>query len=180
MTRPAPLEIAHHHPGRLRVRSDALCDSDRDGQARERIEQIRAALGDVSGVRSVRLNERAGSVLVQYEPGTVDPNTLIDATARAGELDPPLSDEERQAQRPRMAKLAIDVARDLNATASALAGGRADLRDLVPLGLIGMAAYSLLSEKRRLPRWDNLAYWAYSIFLSLHAEEISQTEREKT
>ncbi len=180
MTRSPPLEIAHHHPGRLRVRSDALCDSDRDGQARERIEQIRAALGTVSGVRSVRLNERAGSVLVQYEPGTVDPNTLIDAAARAGALDLPLSDEERHAQRPHVAKMAIDAARDLNAIASAFAGGRADLRDLVPLGLIGAAAYSFLVEKRRLPRWDNLAYWAYSIFLSLHAEEITQPDREAT
>jgi len=180
VTRRAPLEIAHHHPGRLRVRSDALCDSDRDGQARERIEQIRAALVTVSGVRSLRHNERAGSVLVQYEPGTVDPNTLIDATARAGELEPPLSDEERHAQRPRVARIAIGAARDLNAMASALAGERADLRDLVPLGMLGVAAYSFFTDKRRLPRWDNLAYWAFSIFLTLHTEEMSQSAREKT
>jgi hypothetical protein len=171
------LEIAHHHPGRLRVRSDALCEPGRDRAARARCEQIREALGVLSGVRAVRLNERAGSVLVDYEPGAVDPNTLVDVTARAGQLDPPPHDEEQQTRRLRPAWIAIGAARELNAVADELTGGRADLRDLVPMAMTGLAAYAFVLEKRRLPRWDNLAYWAFSIFLNLHGEEIAKRDR---
>ena len=170
----SPLELTHHHPGRLRVRSDALCRGDRDPDARERFEKIRRALHPTSGVRAIRLGAHAGSVLVEYEPGTIDPNALIDAIARAADLDPPLAEEERRPRRVEPGSI-VDAARKLNTLTHELSGGRADLRSLVPLAMSGFAAFSFVTKKDRLPRWDNLAYWAFSIFLALHADEIDKT-----
>jgi hypothetical protein len=44
---------------------------------------------------------------------------------------------------------------------------------MVPAALAGVAAYAFVAQKgKRLPRWDNLVYWSYSIFQTLHRREI--------
>jgi hypothetical protein len=136
---------------------------------------VRTALDGMNGVRSIRLNPAAGSVLVEYEPGEVDPNVLIDVVAFTAELEAPPTDE-LTAQPRRPARVAIGAARDLNAWADRFTGGRADLRSLVPLAMTGLAAYSFVARKDRLPRWDNLAYWAFSLFQAFHASEIADRE----
>jgi hypothetical protein len=45
--------------------------------------------------------------------------------------------------------------------------------------MTAFAAVSFVVKKDRLPRWDNLAYWAYSIFVSLHPSEITDDEARK-
>ena len=171
----APLELAHHHPGRLRVRSDLLSKTGRDEDARERLENIRSSLEGMRGVLTVRLTPQAGSVLVEYEPGAIDPNALIDSIARAGDLDPPPSEEEERACRVRPAARVVAAARKLDTLTYELTGGWAGLRDLVPMAMTGVAAFSFVTKKDRLPRWDNLAYWAFSLFLALHAGEDART-----
>ncbi len=171
----SPLELAHHHPGRLRVRSDALCRPDRDPAARQRFENVRTILEMTRGVRGLRLAADAGSILVEYEPGEVDPNELIDTIADAADLEPPLSEEERAKHEVRPSAYAIGAARRLDRLTRELTGGRADLRDVVPMAMTAVAAYAFVTKKERLPRWDNLVYWAYSIFLALHTDEIAAT-----
>lgn len=161
------LRVVHHHPGRLRVRSDVLCG------VNEQLACVRAALGGIEGVHSVAHNPASGSVRVDYEPGAVDPNALVEAAARAAGLALPHPEEEMRARAQRVASVAIGAARDLNAFAHELTGGRADLRDLVPMAMTGLAAYSFIVKKERMPRWDNLAYWAFSIFSSFHTSEIA-------
>ena len=69
----------------------------------------------------------------------------------------------------------IEGTRELNAIAHDHTGGRVDLRSIVPAALAGAAAYSFAFGKGpRLPRWDNLLWWSYSVFASLHAREISK------
>jgi hypothetical protein len=55
-------DIAHHVPGRLRLRSAALkrnvCAS----------EEARRHLAQIEGVTSVRANPATGSVLLEYDP----------------------------------------------------------------------------------------------------------------
>lgn len=174
MTSRATLDLAHHHPGRLRVRSDALRRTDH-APVTDRLERVRGVVAAMHGVRSIRFNMESGSVLIEYEPGAVDPNVLIDAVASAADLEPPPPEQERRAG-PRPASILIRTARTINALTDELTGGRADLRDLVPMAMTGVAAYSFIVGKDRLPRWDNLAYWAFSIFQSLHATEIAESE----
>jgi hypothetical protein len=66
----------------------------------------------------------------------------------------------------------IDGVRGLNEITSQVTGGRADLRVVVPAALAGLAAYSFSREKMRLPRWDNLLWWSYSIFTALHENDV--------
>ena len=56
------LELAHHHPGRLRVRAEALIE------ALDLVQRIREALDATPGILSVTYTAQTGSILVEYEP----------------------------------------------------------------------------------------------------------------
>jgi hypothetical protein len=161
------LELVHHHPGRLRVRAAVLRD---DAELAERITQ---ALEGMPGIARVTHNARTGSVLVEYEPGLVEPDAIAEQIAKTAQLISPF---DPRAAKPvfRPAGALIEGTRELNAIAEELTGGRVDLRSLVPAALAGAAAYSFAFGKGpRLPRWDNLLWWSYSVFHSLHAREIA-------
>jgi hypothetical protein len=166
------LVLAHHHPGRLRLRSDSFCSGPCRPKAAETFECVRLALSRQTGVRVVHWSEASGSVLVTYEPGTCDPNALIDIVAETAGLGPPTSDELRD-RHGRLADAAIGVVRSLDAWTREITDGRADLRVLVPIAMTGMAALSFVAKKDRMPHWANLAFWAYSIFQSMHVAEIA-------
>jgi hypothetical protein len=133
----------------------------------------------MTGVRAAQFNASSGSVLIEYEPGIVDPNVLIEAAAAAAELDPPC-DHERRGPRREPALRLIAAARRFNTSTRSLTGGQVDLRVLVPIALGAVSAYSLISRKDRLPRWESLAYWAFAIFQTLHATEIAERDDHAT
>jgi len=164
----ALLELAHHHPGRLRLRANAFREEP------EIVEAVTQALDAVSGVSRVTHNARTGSLLVEYEPGLVEPDAIA---ARIADIAHLISPFDPRAARPvfRPSSALIDGTRELNAIAQELTGGRADLRSIVPAALAGVAAYSFAFGKGpRLPRWDNLLWWSYSVFASLHARDIAK------
>jgi hypothetical protein len=112
-------------------------------------------------------------VLVAYEPGLVEPDAIAARIAETAQLISPF---DPRAAKPvfRPAGALIEGTRELNAIAEELTGGRVDLRSIVPAALAGAAAYSFAFGKGpRLPRWDNLLWWSYSVFHSLHAREIA-------
>jgi hypothetical protein len=158
------LAIIHHHPGRLRVRAHAF-------QHAEGAATVLAALDAVTGIVKVKHNPRTGSILVEYEPGLAHPEAVLSRIAAAAELDMPGDDLRPRGREP--AAVAIDAAREVNELVHELTGYRADLRTLVPVGMAALAAYSFAYRGgMRLPRWDNLLYWSYNIFTSLHRREI--------
>jgi cation transport ATPase len=73
------LTVAHHHPGRLRLRSRAFEGED----GARSVADASTALGAVSGVRDVHVSAVTGSVLVLYDPENVDTSALVDAAARS-------------------------------------------------------------------------------------------------
>jgi hypothetical protein len=160
------LEIAHHHPGRLRVRADALID------ALEIVQRIRESLDASPGILSVKYTAQTGSLLVEYEPGHAQADDIIRRIAEAADLAPPLDEATLRERRARPALLTIGVTRELNRLAEEMTGGRTDLRSIVPAALAGLALYSFIEEKKRLPRWDNLLYWGFNVFTMLHKREI--------
>ena len=161
------LELAHHHPGRLRVRADALIN------AQETFERIREALDGQPGITAVTYAAQSGSILIQYEPGHADPDDVVAVIADAADLARPLDEDELRRKRADPALVAIGVARELNKLTEELTGHRADLRALGPAAIAGLAAYSFVKEAgQRLPRWDNLLYWSFNIFVMLHKREI--------
>ena len=133
------------------------------------------ALEGVPGVVRVTHNAKTGSLLVEYEPGHVEPDAIAERIAKAAHLISPF---DPRAARPifRPASALIDGTRELNAIANEITGGRVDLRSVFPAALAGAAAYSFAFGKGpRLPRWDNLLWWSYSVFASLHARDIARS-----
>jgi hypothetical protein len=160
------LTLVHHHPGRLRVRADAF----REGDAPAKVLD---ALDAEPGIVSVSHNPRTGSLLVEYQPGLADSETILARIAEAAGLEMP-SDEPPPPKKP--ALVAIDAAREVNELVADLTGEQTDLRTLIPFGMAALAAYSLVYHPdERLPRWDNLLYWSYNVFTQLHRREIERS-----
>jgi hypothetical protein len=160
------LELVHHHPGRLRVRAEAF------RQKPEVVDKVREAIEALPGVTRLTHSERTGSLLVEYDPGFTEPDQIVAQIAEAADLTRPDDGALRPARRtPAIA--AVGAARELNALSMELTGSGVDLRVLVPTALAALSAYSFVYKKdARLPRWDNLLYWSYNIFVSLHRREI--------
>lgn len=166
------LELVHHHPGRLRVRAEVFRGQDAPASlARE------AALG-LPGVTRFEHSSRTGSILIEYEPGHGQADRILDAVATAAGICPCPEGALARARSP--ALLAVGAVQELNSIAEELTGHRADLRSLVPAGLAALGAYSFVtSGEHRLPRWDNLLWWSYSVFVSHHRDEIDGLSEER-
>jgi len=157
------LHLVHHHPGRLRIRSSAF-------QGRGTADAALDALARNPGVEGTEHNPITGGVLVQYKPDKVRADDILGLVAAASEL---IVDPGKVPDPSEVPRVVIDKARALNAYVTKLTGYRVDIRGLLSVGIAGLAGYSFLTGKRRLPRWDNLAFWAFSLFTQLHAEEIA-------
>ncbi len=155
------LKIAHQHPGRLRVRADAFIG---DGAIAER---TRTGIARLGAVYSIRHDPRTGSLLVEYDPHHVDASTLVGRIAELSDLE--LAPNEAPPPRREPGAGVHALFRKLDAFAQELTNGRLDLGVLVPGGLAALSAYSFLrGDHKRIPRWDSLVYWGYSIFVQAH------------
>jgi copper chaperone CopZ len=78
--RPAALQfdLAHHLPGRLRLRSAVL-----KGNALAS-EEARRHLAQIDGVTSAQANPSTGSVLLEYDPNVISPSNVSDVLATHG------------------------------------------------------------------------------------------------
>lgn len=157
------LRIAHHHPGRLRLRSEAfLGDSAPTTAALD-------ALGATPGVLEAGHDQETGSLLIAYDPGRITADTIARGIARAAHLRPAGDPEPpRRSQGGRI----LDTLRGLNASAYEVTGFRLDLRAVVPAALACFSLATLvLGKGNRAPRWDSLAYWSVNLFAMFHGRE---------
>lgn len=159
------LELVHHHPGRLRVRADAF------RLRPEVVDRVRDAIEGMPGITRFSPGRRTGSLLIEYRPGQVEPDDVLTCIADAADMQWLGEGSIRARRQPGL--VAVGVAKELNQITMELTGSRADLRVLVPTAIAALGAYSFAYGKEpRLPRWDNLLYWSYNIFVSLHRREI--------
>jgi hypothetical protein len=146
----------------LRLRSEAF------RQEGSNLEEVRSGVASLPAVRQLKLNPTTGSLLVEYEPGRIEPDELVrriadatgltrvvDATALPGNPDEPV-------------RQLVQGARELNRLVGEATNGHADLRSLVPVGLFAAGLYSLV-RRPILPRWDNLFVWSYQLFMTMNA-----------
>jgi hypothetical protein len=165
---PGTLVLAHHHPGRLRVRvrSGALEED------RATLESIERWLTKQPGVRAVCTHARTGSVLVTYDASEAEAGDLFVGIASHGHLD---IAEERVRRSPAEAVFAAFRALDDFVLRSS--DGRWGFGVLFPLVLgVGSLGSFFFSAHRRAPRWDNLLYWGVQLFRSMN-EEHGKAER---
>jgi hypothetical protein len=164
----AVLRLAHHHPGRIRVRSEAFRGGD-DLAAR-----ARDALLATGNVLRVEHDAGTGSLLIEYEPGRITPDEILARAANAAgllvDLEEPCRPDRTHGER------FLDVCRDLNDAAYVMTGFRVEPRTLLPVGVAVLSGvFFALNRGQRMPRWDNLAYWSVSLFAMLHGREIGAT-----
>jgi Heavy metal associated domain 2 len=165
---PEPLRLIHHHPGRLRMRADAF---------RYDEPLARVAAEAQPGVERVATNGFTGSLLVEYVPGRVEPGAILAAVADAAGLAGVVDADTLRRNAPDPAIGIIRAVKKVDALLREVSGGRARLGTVVPGVLLATAMVQLLRHPVS-PRWDNLAYWGYSIFRDLHLNHIIREEAD--
>ena len=175
-----PLRLVHHHPAYLRARAKAF-ESTEDDAA---VAAARAAAETTAGFRSWSHNSKTGSIVVQYEPGAVDPDDLLKHIATAAGFSGVESDSATNSatemNREELVSAFMDKVQDINGVIRDAMGGRADLRELVPVAFVvtSVVSFVLNDARGRLPSWNSALYHGYRVFMHWHRRE--QRERESS
>jgi hypothetical protein len=171
-----PLRLVHHHPGYLRIQAGAFAQPAHDSSV---VAAAQAAAKAAHGFRSWSHNPKTGSVVVEYDPGTVEADDLLDHIAKGAGLRGVENSTSSNVNRQELVTAFLDTVQGVNQIVSQLAGERADLRELVPAALAATSVVSfVLDEDRgRLPRWDSALYHSYRIFMQWHRREARVRER---
>jgi hypothetical protein len=136
------------------------------------------AIEALPGIVRVSPNAQSGSLLIEYEVGLAVPEHICEAIAAAAGLAGVVDAATDPADRVPPARVLVSAVRGLNEVARELTGGRADLSDLVPAAMTAAAAYSFARSKHeRMPRWDNLLWWSYGMFLDWHRRDVAKRAR---
>jgi hypothetical protein len=158
--------LVYHHPGRLRLRGDALVHGTSFAA------RMRDAVSGLSGVAHVAHNATSGSLLIEYAPDRTDADAILGALADAG-----VRLEARPRQRDASRAL-VGAARGLNTQVDDATRGLADLHGVVSFALgIGAVTSLVLGRQSRWPRWDNLLYWSYTFFRDVHVRDLERSAR---
>jgi heavy-metal-associated domain-containing protein len=171
------VHLAHHLPGRLRVRIPA------GARNPPVLDQIKASIASVPGVRRVDVNTAIGSMVVHYDAAQTD--DFIETVKRHGldtklfELvDPEIgavaeavdaieAETEELAAHSATARTLVQFVSGLNDEVKRATNNALDLKVLVPLTLAG---YSLLHHRSKLstPMWVTLGLFSFTSFVALH------------
>jgi hypothetical protein len=171
-----PLRLVHHHPGYLRIRAGAFLQPEDDSPI---VAAARTAAEAVPGFRSWSLNPKTGSVVIEYDPGTLDADDLLKHIAKSAGLPGVEISTSRKMNRQELVSAFLDSVQDVNQVASQLTGERADLRELVPVALAAISVVSLVLNEDRglLPFWSSALYHSYRVFMHWHRPEVRTRER---
>jgi hypothetical protein len=173
-----PLQLVHHHPGYLRARAKAF-ESTEDNEV---VAAARSAAESSEGFRSWTHNVKTGSIVVQYEPGAVDCDDLLKHIATSAGFSGVKIASGNQSvtemKREELVGAFMDTVQRINRSILDGTGGRADLRELVPIVLVATSAFSfVMGDKRgRLPSWEGALYHGYRIFMQWHRTEVKDRE----
>jgi hypothetical protein len=138
----------------------------------------RAAEG-APGFRSWSLNPKTGSVVVQYDPVTVEADDLLNHIAkRAGFIGVEIT-ERKKRNRQELVSDFLDGVQNVNRAVGQLTSDRADLREWVPIALAAVSVVSFVinDERGRLPHWSSALYRSYRVFMHWHRREVRGRER---
>ena len=171
-----PLRLVHHHPGYLRIRVAAFLQQE---DSSEIVTAARSAAESASGFRSWSLNPKTGSVVIQYDPGALDPDDLLQHIARCAGFRGVEVATRTKVSRQELVSDFLDTIQNINRAFDRLTGGRADLREIAPAALAAVSVVSfILNQNRgRWPEWSGALYHSYRIFMHWHRPEVRTRER---
>jgi len=170
-----PLRLVHHHPGYLRIRAEAFVQPE-DGSV---VTAAQIAAETALGFRSWSHNPKTGSVVVEYDSATLDPDDLLKRMAKSAGFRGVETSSGGKRSRQELLSVFLDTVQRVNQVVGQLTGERADLRELVPLTLAALSVVSFVLDKDRgrLPDWNNTLYHSYRVFMHWHRREVRTRER---
>ena len=171
------LRIVHHHPGYVRVAADLFVGPETKNSP---VHSVHVMAEDTPGFRSWSHNPKTGSIVFQYDTGVTDIDDVLKHIVKKADLDGVDNDVHKKLYRKDVIRGFIHAVEDVNKIVSLALEEKADLREMVPLGLVAVSVVSfILNDKRgRLPTWDSALYRSYRIFLNWHRQEIRSDEEE--
>ena len=171
-----PLRLVHHHPGYLRIRAGAFLQPEDNDPV---VTAARTAAETVPGFRSWSLNPKTGSVVIEYDPGTLEADDLLKHIAKSAGLRGVEIATSRKMNREELVNAFLDTVQGVNRVVSQLTGERADLREVVPVALAATSVVSLVLNEDRglLPFWSSALYHSYRVFMQWHRPEVRTRER---
>jgi len=166
----AKARVAHHVPGRVRLRFERGTD------VREVARRIEASVAELPGIRGIEVRSAARSVVVHYRPAEVEPERLLTEGLAGAAIE--LAEEGARA--PTGAPGGTLVGRGIVGALSAANAGLAkatrgtlNLADVFPLTLLGLGLRDVARRGVQPVPWYNLLYWGYAIFAELHRQQES-------
>jgi hypothetical protein len=180
MTLDEPLRLVHHHPGRLRARAGVFVDATEDHPAVVEARSTAAA----AEIRRFTHSPATGSILIEYAPGGIDPDQLLERIAANVGLSGVVSELANNVHREAVVSAVLDTCELLNDLAREATNGRVDLRELLPGALAAAAAVVFVSGGGgigRVPRWEVLLWYSQVLFSQWHGDAIARRrEAEET
>jgi hypothetical protein len=106
---------------------------------------------------------------------------LLERLRTLGGFERVIEESEAKSSKRDPADVVIATVRTLNGVAKELTQHNADLKTIVPGALAAAAAVSFVMNDKnsRMPSWDSLLWWSYSMFLDWHSDLIA-SGAEKT
>jgi len=171
-----PLRLVHHHAGYVRIRAEAFVEPQHDSPV---VTAARTAAETAPGFRSWSLNPKTGSVVVEYDPETVEADDLLKHIAKSAGFRGVEISNRTKMNRQQLVSGFLDTVQGVNRVVSQLTGERADLRELVPAALVAFSAVSFVfyADRGRLPEWFSTLYRSYRVFMHWHRPEVRTRER---
>jgi hypothetical protein len=171
-----PLRLLHHHAGYLRIHARAFLQPADDTSV---LTAAQTAAEAVPGFRCWSFNPKTGTVVVEYDPGTLEADDLLNHIAKSAGFRGVESSTGGTMNREELVGAFLDSVQDVNQVVSQLTGDRMDLRELVPVALAAtsVASFVLNDDRGRLPSWNSAIYHSYRIFMQWHRRESRTRER---
>jgi len=173
-------KIAHHVPGRMRLKVDAAKGND------ALLEEIRQTLVTVPGIHDVAVNSSTGSVTVHYSVDAhPELHTSIDQhqshfsvhaapVTKIDDMTKLIEDEaEFLADHSSAARAIVDFCKDLDRTVKKSTGNAVDLKVLVPLGLAAVT-FVEIGATAATPVWVTIGLFSLNHFIELQAHQAAE------
>lgn len=165
------MRVVHASPGRLRLRvSREAFEDDALGRAER-------ALTQLSGVRELRKNPLAGSILVSYDSRAVDVPGMLAVVERAGmSVVAPGQAPTGSVDRTALSELITTSFDRADRGLAKVSGGKTDLRTLVPVTLAALAIRQIATGGATAVPWYALLWYAFDSFTKLRRVDEPPTD----
>lgn len=175
-------KVAHHVPGRMRLKLDTAKGND------ELLAEIRQTLVNVPGIHDIQINAATGSVTVHYAADAhpelhtsinlhqehfavehhVPPATKIDDMTKMIE-----EEAEFLAEHSESARIIVNFCKKLDRSVKQATGNTLDLKVLVPLGLAAVT-FVEIGATAATPVWVTIGLFSLNHFVELQAHQAAE------